>query len=141
MQEVNEGGTEELFSKGRENGRRQLEKRVNRTISRGSRRRQVCCVPLRHRINCLIARLLSVVELRTCVDRLLDGTLHVWSRTHDHPEVLLTRAPTPVERLPGLTVGFEFCNPYIFKRDSPRSVLFFTSKPLLVLVISRPKKS
>ena len=27
------------------------------------------------------------------------------------------------ERLPGLTVGFEFCNRYSFRRDSTRSVL------------------
>ena len=38
------------------------------TVSPGSRRRQVCCVPLRYRINCSTARLLSVVGLRTCVD-------------------------------------------------------------------------
>ena len=45
-----------------------------------------------------------------------------------------------VERPPELAAGFEFSNQYRFKRDSTRSVLFFTSKLLLVLVISRPKK-
>ena len=40
---------------------------------------KACCVPLRYRINCSAARLLSVVGLRTCVDELLDGELHVWS--------------------------------------------------------------
>ena len=64
---------------------------------------------------------------------------NAWSN-HDHAVELLTRAPSLSERLPRLAVGFEFSNPCKIQRDSTRSVLFFTSKPLLVLVISRPKK-
>ena len=66
-------------------------------------------MPLRYRFNCFTARLLSVVGLRTCVGSCwkancmsgLQGAIKMsfptvcpsWS-DHDHPEELLTRAPS-----------------------------------------------
>ena len=54
------------------------------TVMYGSRRWQVLCVPLGHRIICFTARLLSLVGLRTLCGQLLEGELHVWSpRCHE----------------------------------------------------------
>ena len=122
----------------------------------GSRRRQALCVPLRYRINCFTARkhfllwdwglvwivvgwgiacLVSKVTWRWVFRRLCGS----WSN-RDHPVELLSRAPSLSNVCQDWLLVSSFVNQYRFNRDSTRSVLFFTSKPLRVLVISGHKK-
>ena len=90
-----------------------------------SRRRQVLCVPfeISHQLfHCALALCFWSEDLRRS---LLDGELYVWSpRCHEDE----------------FSEGCAKVGVIVTTMDSTRSVLFFTSKPLLVLVISRHKK-
>ena len=100
------------------------------TISRGSRRRQMCSVLLRYRVICFTARLLSVVGLRTYVDS-------CWMA--NCMSSVQGAMKTAVERPQELTVAVEFFNPYRFRRDS--SLYCFSPQSLCVSWWSQDPKS